>query len=325
MDKVIEFFTNPIFIKVIIIIACVLVLLVLIWFISKVVAGYFIYHLTLKRRSKDSWSRDLPSSLDKASIDMYNIGEVWHKEHIQYKKDVHIKRDELNLYGEYYDLGKDTCAVILSGRTESLRYGYYFANSYSKRCNILVLDPRAHGWSDGIYNTVGFEESKDIVEWIKYMNKEYNVNSFVFHGICIGSAGGLLALVNEDCPKLVKGFVAEGMFPNFGESVKNHIIERKRSTFLTYYFVNRWMIHHTGHSMDIGPINFIDKLEIPLLMLHSKEDLYSTPEYAQKLFDLAGSKNKKLIWFEHGKHSFLRYTDTNKYNESINDFLNNIL
>lgn len=325
MDQIIEFIKNPIFLKILIIVLSVVVFLILFWLFSKFVASYIVYIKTLKRESKNKWSRDLPSSLDKPSLDMYDMGEQWHQENLKYKKDVHIIRDGLNLYGEYYDYGKETCAVILSGRTESLRYGYYFAQSYYNFCNILVIDPRAHGLSDGTYNTVGFEESKDIVEWVKYMNKEWNVNSFVFHGICIGSAGGLLALVNEDCPKLIKGFVAEGMFPNFGESLKNHLIERKKSLFITYNLITKWMMKYTGHDMNIGPINFIEKLDVPLLMLHSKEDMYSKPEYAQKLFDLAGSENKSLVWFEKGKHSFLRYTDTNKYNKSIEDFLNNIL
>ena len=76
--------------------------------------------------------------------------------------------------------------------------------------------------------------------------------------------------------------------------------------------------------MKFGPINVIEKLNKPLLMLHSKEDIYSTPEYAQKLYDLAGSENKRLVWFERGKHSMLRITDTNLYDKSIAEFLKQI-
>ena len=56
-------------------------------------------------------------------------------------------------------------------------------------------------------------------------------------------------------------------------------------------------------------------------MLHSKEDLYSTPEYAQKLYGLAGSDRKELVWFEKGEHSMLRITDTELYDKSISKFL----
>ena len=59
-------------------------------------------------------------------------------------------------------------------------------------------------------------------------------------------------------------------------------------------------------------------------MLHSKEDIYSTPEFAQKLYDKSGSTNKRLVWFEHGRHSMLRITDTELYDASITKFLKDI-
>ena len=59
-------------------------------------------------------------------------------------------------------------------------------------------------------------------------------------------------------------------------------------------------------------------------MLHSKEDKYSTPEFAQKLYDLSGSIKKEIVWFDHGRHSMLRVTDTEKYDASITRFITEI-
>jgi alpha-beta hydrolase superfamily lysophospholipase len=253
---------------------------------------------------------------------MYADGKEWSEENAEYKKDVHIVHDGLNLYGEYYDFGYDRCVMVLSGRTESLTYGYYFAIPYSKNgCNVLVVDPRAHGFSDGKYNTVGHEESGDAIAWVEHIRDTFGVRSFVFHGICIGSAGGMLALAKDGCPSEIDGIVAEGMFANFNESVKNHMIEKKRPRVLTLRLVDAWMKHYTGHSMRRGPIDVIQNVNVPLLMLHSKEDLYSTPENAQRLYDKSGSKNKRMVWFEHGKHSMLRITDTERYDTAISEFL----
>ncbi len=297
----------------------------ILWIVSFFVASYFVYVCTLKRRKKEQWSRELPGEMDSTSRQMYDIGLAWGKENSGHKKDVHIVNNGLNLYGEYYDFGSDRCVIILSGRTESLRYGYFFAIPYAKNgCNILVLDPRAHGLSDGEYNTVGFEESGDAIAWVKMLQESFGIRSVIFHGICIGAAGGVLALTSGNCPDCVEGIVTEGMFPNFGESVKNHMKEKKKPVYPTYKLVDMWMKKYTGHSMEIGPLNFIDKLSVPLLMLHSKEDLYSTPEYAQKLYDKAGTSQKRLVWFEHGRHSMLRITDTEKYDSSITEFLSQL-
>ena len=286
-----------------------------------IIGPYFAYTLTLSRR-KGKWGRGVPESKDDQSMRMYELGGEWHKEHADKKIDVHIVRDGLNLYGEYYDFGYDRCAFILSGRTESLTYGYFFAIPYAKNgYNILVVDPRAHGLSDGKYNTVGFEESIDIAAWVDHIVQNFGVRSVVLHGICIGSAGGMLALTSGRCSDVVHGIVTEGMFANFYESVRNHMIEQGHPTFVTLPVMDIWMRVLTGHSMKFGPINVIDKLNVPLLMLHSREDLYSTPEYAKKLYAKAGSEQKTLVWFDHGRHSMLRITDTELYDKSISEFL----
>ena len=298
---------------------------ILMWIASYPVASYCVYTQTLKRSKKDQWSREMPKDIDPMQKPMYLEGGEWSKRNASRMQEVHIVNNGLNLYGEYYDFGSDRCAVILSGRTESLKYGYYFAIPYAE-CgfNILVLDPRAHGNSDGEYNTVGFEESRDDIAWLNYLKDNFGIRSVVLHGICIGAAGGMLALTSGDGPDIVDGIVTEGMFANFSGSVKNHLIERKKPVFIMLDLIDGWMIKYTGHSMKYGPIDVIDKLDIPLLMLHSKEDIYSTPEYAQKLYDKAGSGHKELVWFEHGRHSMLRITDTELYDSSIKKFINSI-
>ena len=318
----IKLLTNPAFWW---ILGGVVVGLILLHVLFCILAGYVIYDRTLKRKNKDMWSRTLPPKIDPDQKPMYAGGFEWSRENAEFKHDVHIVNEGYNLYGEYYDFGNKRCAVILSGRTESLVYGYYFAIPYAKNgFNVLVLDPRSHGLSDGEFNTIGFEESKDTVAWIKYIRSTYGIESFVLHGICIGAANGMFALNSPDCPDCVDGIVTEGMFARFRESVKNHIKESKGPVFITLGMVDVWMRYYTGHSMKRGPINIIENVKTPLLMLHSKEDKYSTPEFAQKLYDLSGSIKKEIVWFDHGRHSMLRVTDTEKYDASITRFITEI-
>ena len=278
----------------------------LLWVVSWFVGSYFAYTMTL-RRKKGGWGREKPTDLEPDAERMYELGREWQMAYADKKHDVHIVRDGTNLYGEYYDLGYDRCAFVLSGRTESLTYGYYFAIPYAENgCNILVVDPRAHGLSEGEFNTVGYEESIDAMAWVEHIVEKFGIRSVVFHGICIGAAGGMFALTSGKCPDVVDGIVTEGMHANFYESVRNHMIEQRRST---------------GHTMKHGPIDVIGKLDKPLLMLHSREDKYSTPEYAEKLYECAGCEEKRLVWFEHGRHSMLRITDTELYDRSIAEFL----
>ena len=292
------------------------------WIVMYAIIARWVYLANMRRKGKESWSRGKPSCDEPEQIAMYNEGMAWHAANVDKKHDVHVVRDGCNLYGEYYDFGNERCVIIMSGRTESLEYGYYFASPYQKSgCNVLVVDPRAHGLSDGEFNTAGFEESKDVLVWARFLHDNFGVKSIVLHCICIGAAGGMFAITSDDCPDYIDGMVAEGMFANFSESMKEHLIEKKKPVFLLNDMIDVWMKHYVGHSGKFGPINVIDKMRKPLLMIHSKEDAYSTPEYAEKLFDKAQSEPKKLVWFEHGRHSMLRIADTPKYDKAIVDFV----
>ena len=288
---------------------------------SVIYASYLVYVRTLTRQSKDDWGRRV-SEETPIMLEMDRIGMAWHEANLDKKQDVHIINGGMNLYGEFYDFGSKNAVMILSGRTESLRYGYYFAEPYAKAgFSVLVVDPRGHGWSDGKYNTVGFEESKDQKAWARFLQEKYGIENLVFHGICIGAAGGMLAITSEDCPSCVKALVTEGMYPNFWQSMRNHIIERKRLMFPIMQCIDMWFKHYTGHSMRKGPIDVIGKMEKPLLMFQSKEDPYSTPAYAQKMYDLCPSEHKTLRYFETGGHSQLRPLHTQEYDAAITAFL----
>mgnify|MGYP003301202467 FL=1 len=56
-------------------------------------------------------------------------------------------------------------------------------------------------------------------------------------------------------------------------------------------------------------------------MLQSKEDLYSKVDYAEKLYNLASSKIKKLVLFDHGAHSKVKINNMEKYDLEIKEFL----
>ena len=293
---------------------------ILFFFASFFIVAYVLFHMHLKRKNKDAWSRDC--SCDKPLImQMYNTGVAWAEENSAYRKELHIVNEGLNLYGEYFDFGFDRAVIVVPGRTEALRYSYYFAKPYIENgYNVLAIDQRAHGMSDGVYNTLGFEEHKDIIAWGKLLHDAHGVKSVLLHGNCIGCSCSLQVLTSPNCPEYFHGMVAEGMYPNFYESFRNHMIELKRPVHPCIDLVDMWMRIYTGHSMKKGPADIIQNCDKPILMLHSVEDAYSLPSAAQELYDKCASK-KKLVWFAKGEHSQIRVNNTEAYDQAIADFL----
>ena len=293
------------------------------YLIIMLIMSNIIYKHHFYRDSPEKWGRVCSWSENEEQVKMYEIGLAWGAENEKFKNDVHIvSADGLNLYGEYFDFGFDKAVIIHQGRTEACMYSYFFAPPYKKAgYNVLVIDPRAHGLSDGKFNTLGYKESGDLIKWAKFIHDKFDLKSIILHGICIGSAASVYALTDEKCPDYVTGLVAEGMYADFYDSFKNHIIELKHPTFPVLQLCDMWAERYTGQAMKYGPKCVIEKYKKPLLMLHSNEDPYSLPEKAKKLFDDCPSDKKVFKMFPRGQHSHLRAVFPEEYDKEIINFL----
>ncbi|MCQ2363893.1 MAG: alpha/beta hydrolase, partial [Acidaminococcaceae bacterium] len=190
--------------------------------------------------------------------------------------------------------------------------------------NVLVIDPRAHGKSDGLYNTVGGSESRDALAWAKLIIEQYGMNTVYFHTICVGSVGAILALNSPDCPKQVKGLVTEGCFASFRETFRRHMKELHRPLFpvLDLVMLNIW--RHTGtNPFATAPLRQVKRMKKDkrVLFLFGWQDIFSVPPMSQKLVDACTAEDKTLVWFDKGSHSHLRLTNPRQYDDAIRDFL----
>jgi alpha-beta hydrolase superfamily lysophospholipase len=277
--------------------------------------------LHLKKRKPDTWARtDKGDTPDQTA--MYQAGKIWSEENASCKEEVCITNDGLNLYGEYYDFGYEKAVIIVPGRSDSLTYSYYFAEPYKKSgYNVLVIDMRAHGKSDGKYNYLGFREYKDLIAWMEFLRDEHQVKSVVFHALCVGAQSVLKAITAEECPKIVEAFVVEGMYTTFYETFKNHTIYLGHKPFPVVPLMEVWMRLFTHNTIFYGPICIIDQMKVPMLMLHGKEDIFSLPKKAEELYEACSSPVKELVWFDKGVHSQLRLSNTEEYDKAIELFL----
>ena len=285
-----------------------------------------IYTVLLVRTSKKKWDRDVKLPDDEEYKEMYYESLEWGKLYEDYKREVEVKSGRFRLVGEYFDFGGEKAAIIIAGRTESLKYSYYFAEPYRKAgYNILVIDNRSHGYSDGVVCSLGYREYKDMFAWSKLLVEDLCNKAVFLHGICIGSSVALFALTNPECPDYIEGMCADGMYTRFAESFKNHMDEDKHPKFVAKSLVYMYMrIFSHANVVTDGPLWRVDKLKKPILFIHSRKDTYSTPDQAQKLYDKCGSPDKKLVWLEKGAHSRVRVNAPQKYDDTIISFVSNL-
>ena len=299
----------------------IIAVMVLLGLILTMILSYVVYVKVLRRTSPEKWSRTCSIPDDPEIAALYEQALQWGATYSGQTEEVSIQNDGFKLCGQFVDFGADKTVIIIAGRTEACQYSYYFAEPYRKLgYNVLVIDNRSHGLSEGKVASLGFREYRDILAWGRYLHEVRGSRKVLVHGICIGSSTGLFALTCPDCPDYFEGLTADGMYPVFFESFKNHMIEDKRPLFPVLWQVMLYIRIFSGANVVTdGPIKRMHLMKKPILFLHGREDIYSLPEKAEKLYELCPSK-KKLVWFPTGGHSRLRINHPQQYDQAIIDF-----
>ena len=284
-----------------------------------------VFMVTMYRSPRKPRTRECTNMKDAEQVQMFSEGIQWANNFSDMIDKLELTVDELSLYGEYVNFGYSKCAVILQGRTESLTYSYYFADVYSKHeYNILVIDVRAHGLSDGRYHTSGVTESEDLVEWIKLIHDQYGIDEFLLHGVCVGGAIALYA--NSKCADqgihLIKAIVTDGLFITNYEIYSKYYHMFAQPAFpalvLTFYLA---LLLAKANLFKNTPIRYVTGVNIPILFMWSVKDIFCKVPKDHELFESCSSKVKKMHLFPRGRHSHVRSSQPVEYDSVISEFL----
>ena len=275
------------------------------------------------RVDQEKWARGNSCPENEEHSVMFNYGMDWGKENAAYKEDIEItSKDGLKLRGEYFNYGYDRSVLILAGRAETVLYCYYFADLFQKAgCNVIVVDPRACGLSEGKYTTAGIKEGEDAALWIDHIHKKYGIEKFFIHGICVGSAEAIYVAAGHQ--PYLKGIILEGPYSAFYKVLLMRTRNHGKPTFpvclqMAILYKKLAGVNVFKHK----PIEEIRKVDVPALFLCGKEDKSNSPADFTKIYDACASSKKKFVWFEHGAHSHLRIVNKDKYDSEVIEFIN---
>lgn len=284
-----------------------------------------VYSATLMRTGKgNNWTREQCSEPGCIPLEtMWKLGLEWQSKNKSFIKEVSIQsKDGLKLVGEWFDYGFDKTVIILPGRRETLVYSYFYAAPYKESgVNVLVIDQRAHGLSEGTYSTCGIKEAEDVSLWMKYMHDELNQKEIILHGICVGTCVATITATKYKADYL-KAVILDSAFITYKEIYRNHYLESGHKLFPVYYQIWLWFKWCTKCNIeDSRPDKYMPTFDLPVLFMWGTKDAYCLPEKSKELFGLCASKNKQIEWFEGAEHSRVRLYDKDRYDSLVSDFL----
>lgn len=277
-------------------------------------------------RGEHSFERGCSDASFDYHLDMFNQGMKWREENIKHKVDVEVNSLGIKLAGEYFDFGFKKAVILMPGRTETCYYACYYAPTFAKAgYNVLTIDPRAHGLSEGKILTLGKLEGLDLIEWSKLLHDRFGVETVVLYGLCGGGTASCVALLDKDCPSYIKGFISDGMFYSFFDVYRRHIIDEKHPVYPVIWEVLGKIKRRNGvNPYKMTPKNLIDKVKVPTLFLTGELDKFAISSEAYKLYDLSGASQKEIHLIKHARHSHLRYDNLEDYEKAVIPFLRSI-
>ena len=244
-------------------------------------------------------------------------------------KNVSVKSfDGLTLRGRYFEYKPDAPIEIIfhgyRGDSESDLSGGVF-RCFALERNVLLVDQRAGGKSDGKVISFGVNECKDCLPWVNYVIENINKDAVIFLcGVSMGAATVMMAS-EQNLPKNVVAVMADCGYTSAKDIIKKVIKDMKLPPNLLYPFAKLGAKMFGKFNLDENsPIKALKNSKLPVFFLHGDNDLYVPYEMSVKNFEACNSP-KYLATIEGAGHGLAYIVNPEKYINEMKTFADNFV
>ena len=302
----------------------IVLILLLVIFIVLLIVSFKIF-----KSACDSSDKSIYNLFKKHGINFENIiikpNIQWLSE--QDIKDVYIKsRDGLKLHGVFLP-ASNAYRTIICVHAYRGRYNTDFSAIIkylnANHSNVLLIEQRAHGDSEGKYITYGAKEKYDVADWVNYViTKLDDKNPIYIYGLSMGCTTSLFSL-GCNMNMRVKGVIADCGYMSMRDVISYLAKEwYKVPAFGLVTLVNLWcnLIAHFDMS-ETDTKKALKDNNIPILFVHGEEDTFVPGEHARQNYARTNGP-KELVWVKGAGHAESIIKDPELYHAKLEYFFN---
>lgn len=205
-----------------------------------------------------------------------------------------VSHDGLKLTGRYYHVADGAPLQILC-------HGYK-GNAIRDFCgcwkiaveaghNVLLINERCHGGSEGHTITFGILERQDVLDWIKYANGRFGNVPVLLVGVSMGAATVLMA-AGMDLPENVRGVIADCPYDAPANIIKKVLGKDRGMPEAVVYPLIRLGGRLFGR-FDLesdSPVEAVKRANVPILLIHGDDDRFVPYEMSRNIHGAAQEK-----------------------------------
>ncbi|MCM1463749.1 MAG: alpha/beta hydrolase [Bacteroides sp.] len=254
----------------------------------------------------------------------YEEGKAWCRE--QPMRDCYIRSiDGLALHGSYLPAQNAKRFVILCHGYKGSGFGD-FANIarflHENGCNLLFIDERCCGASEGQFITFGAKEQYDVQKWAYYVAERNKKKLPVYlYGESMGAASVLMASGHK-LPTEVKGLIADCGY----QSMKGQLRDIAANWFHLHWVellllrVDLFCGFLAGFRMrDADTGKALETNKRPVLFFHGLKDTYVSEKNSRYNYELCRAP-KELVLVPEARHLCSAYEAPFLYRKKVLDF-----
>lgn len=232
--------------------------------------------------------------------------------------------DGLRLYGRYYHFFDGApIELILHGYRGSAERDLSGAISRCRQVgtNVIIVDQRCGGKSEGRTSTFGIRESRDCRAWIDYIITEIDPNAKIIIGGVSMGASTVMICAGEELPANVVGILADCGYTSAKAIIKKVMRDIKVPPALLYPFVRLGAIIFGGFDPEAtSPVEQLKKSRLPIIFFHGEDDAFVPCDMSRENFKACASEKKKLVTIKGAGHGLAFPVDPEKYVGAVREF-----
>ena len=293
-------------------------------------ASYFCYRLafSVPKQSREALF-EMPDTEQYAPYSAEARQMISDALEIPYKEAVVTSYDGLRLFGKCYIASSDAPWLIMlhgyrSGAERDFCGGLKFG--IDSGFNVLLVDQRAHGKSEGKCLTFGIKERYDCLTWINYViSQACGSCKIALYGMSMGAATVLMA-AGSGLPKNVACIVADCGYTSPKAIIKKVIREMHYPVFPTYALVRLGGMLFGGFDIEeYSAVQAMEKCDIPVLFIHGDDDRFVPCDMGRENHRHCRAEGKKLLIVPNAGHGMSYMSDKRAYLGTVSEFLKSAL
>ncbi len=187
--------------------------------------------------------------------------------------------------------------------------------------NVILVDERAHGKSEGKCLTLGIKERYDCLSWVNYAIGHFGANiKILLYGMSMGATTVLMSS-GLDLPENVVGIAADCGYTSPAAIVKKVLRDYKAPVAFVYPLARLSGLLFGGFDIDKASApDALAHCTIPVLFVHGDDDRFVPCDMGRENYAACASAYKRLLIVPGAGHGLSYMLDKKAYLDALHEF-----